>query len=561
LTTANDFYEERAMTTQFLPVPFDQVRVVSVLSSNLVLDVSAAVFRFRVSSPPADANVGPGDIPRYDAVTNTYTVAYPTTSTTAFTGDPFNASLAYVAGGHNLKFGYQFKNVGTVTDTATFSHYPAGFVAVYRNGVPDSARVYNTPVRAAQRQLDNALFIQDSWRASRKVTLNLGLRLQKSRGWIPEGCQAETIFIGEQCFGRIDNVPNWLDLSPRFGLVYDVFGDGRTALKFAANRYAIPVGSGFSTSVNPIKVATDTRAWVDLDGNGIPGLNELGPSNGFNTGTTNRLSQDVKRPFANEVNVEIQQELGAGLVMSAGYFYHAVRRQVGSRNVAVPMESYIPIDVTEVVTGQQVTVYNQDPATRGMLDVLFNNAPELDQTFHGFDLTFNKRMSNRWMLTGGLSLGRNFGDVYGTADLNNPNYTYRRGVVGTDVPVSFKVSGLYELPYAISLSGSMSHYTGFPELDTVIVSRNTVVLTQVTQSIAVAPRGTNRLDDVNFVDLSARKTFKIGSGANIEPLVELFNVLNASPIQGRSTTLGPAYHRVAAVSGGRMLKFGLNFNF
>jgi hypothetical protein len=265
--------------------------------------------------------------------------------------------------------------------------------------------------------------------------------------------------------------------------------------------------------------------------------------------------------YANEANIEFQQQLWGGLVMSAGYFYHAVLRQIGSRNLAVPLASYVPIQVTETVTGRRVTVYNQDPATRGKFDVLFANEPELNQYFNGFDLTFNKRISNRWMITGGLSFGKNVGDVYGTADLNNPNNTYRRGVVGTDVPVSFKVSGLYELPYGISLSGNVSHYTGFPELDTLIVSRNTVVLTQVSQSIAVAPRGTNRLDDVNFVDLSARKTLKSGGHLNIEPLMELFNVLNASPIQGRSTTLGPSYHRVAAVSGGRMLKFGLNVNF
>ena len=86
---------------------------------------------------------------------------------------------------------------------------------------------------------------------------------------------------------------------------------------------------------------------------------------------------------------------------------------------------------------------------------------------------------------------------------------------------------------------TFSHYTGFPELDTLTVSRNTVALTQVSQSLAVAPRGTSRLDDVNLLDLSARKTFRIGGNRTIEPLMELFNVLNASAVQGRATVLGP----------------------
>jgi hypothetical protein len=158
-------------------------------------------------------------------------------------------------------------------------------------------------------------------------------------------------------------------------------------------------------------------------------------------------------------------------------------------------------------------------------------------------------------------VGRNIGDVYGTADLNNPNNTYRRGIVGTDVPVSFKASGLYELPYGISLSGSFQHYTGFPELDQVIVGSNTVALTQVSQALAVATRGTNRLDTVNAVDFSARKSFRIGRQLTAEPLMEIFNITNGSPVQGRTTVLGPAYHRAASIMRGRMFKFGFNVKY
>jgi hypothetical protein len=561
LGTANDFYDERAMTTQFLPVYFDQVRLTSTLSSRLVFEVMAARFHIGVAAPPANSSVGPGDIPHFDNVTRTYTVAFPSGSTTSFKGNPINASLSYLAGGHEVKFGYQLKDIGIQMNTYTFSHYPTGLLAITRNGVPDSVNTYNTPVDTDQRQLDQAWYVQDKWRVSRKLTVNVGLRLQKSRGSIPAGCQPQTIFIDGRCFDEIENVPNWLDLAPRFGLIYDIFGNGRTALKIAANRYDIPVGPAFSSNVNPIKLTNDTRPWVDLNGDGDPQLNELGVSTGFNLGTTNRYNPDVKRPYTNELNAEIQQQFGGGLVVSAGFFYRGVRRQLGSKNVAVPRESYTPIQVIEVGTGQAVTVYNQDPALRGKFDVLFDNFSEIDNDFNGVDVNFNKRFGNRWMIMGGLSLGRNLGDVYGTADLNNPNNTFRRGVVGLDVPVSFKLSGMYELPHGVSVSGNVSHYTGFPELDTVTVSRDTVALTQVSQSLAIAPRGTNRLDDVNFVDLSARKTFRISGNRSVEPLLELFNVLNASAVQGRATALGPAYHRVAAVTGGRMLKLGVNVKF
>jgi len=164
------------------------------------------------------------------------------------------------------------------------------------------------------------------------------------------------------------------------------------------------------------------------------------------------------------------------------------------------------------------------------------------------------------MIMGGLSLGKSEGDAYGTADLNNPNNNFRRGAYLQDVPVAFKASGSYQAPYGIGFSVNAQHFTGFPELDTVTVGSNTVALTQVTQSVAVSPRGTNRSDTVNVMDLAARKTLSLRK-TSVEPVLEVFNVFNASPVQGRTTILGPAYHRAASIMRGRMLKVGFNVKF
>lgn len=56
-------------------------------------------------------------------------------------------------------------------------------------------------------------------------------------------CQEETVFIAPRCFPAVEGTPNWLALSPRISAIYDLAGDGKTALKFTANRYNIPVGN------------------------------------------------------------------------------------------------------------------------------------------------------------------------------------------------------------------------------------------------------------------------------------------------------------------------------
>ena len=228
--------------------------------------------------------------------------------------------------------------------------------------------------------------------------------------------------------------------------------------------------------------------------------------------------------------------------------------------MAVPTNTYIKLNVTEATSGQPVTVYNQDPALRGRIDTLWNNDPEMDSTYNGGDITLNKRLSNRWMMTGGVSIGKNVGYV-GTADLNNPNSKeFSRGIQGDDVPFSLRMSGLYELPYGISLSGSYQHQSGFPELTTVSVGSNTVPLTQVTQVVNVKARGDVRYPNLNQLDISLRKAIRMGSRV-LQPRLDIYNMTNNATIRTWVTQLGNTYHRPSAIQRGTLIKMGMHIDF
>jgi hypothetical protein len=556
------FYESSATWNQTLETNLDQARWTSSLSGRLLLDVSGSFSRTLQDLPPQDA-VGAGTIPGLDLTTQTTLAAMAVYTEAHYNRGVFHGGLSYVAGTHNLKLGYQWDLGQSQGYNYSLSNYPSGFVAVFQNSVPSAVRAYNTPTWSLQRMLEHGLFVQDKWTPSHKLTINAGARLDRQTSWQPEACQPQTIFISGQCFAAIDNTPDWLDIAPRFAAIYDVFGDGRTAIKFGANRYMLGIGSGTIDLVNPIRTTFDTRSWTDRNKDGVPQADEVGPSTGFNLGTTNRYVDGFERPYAAEYSIEFEQQIMRDTVVSAAYFRRGVRRNIGSRNVAVPTDSYIPLNVTEVVSGRNVTVYNLNPALRGKFDVVWNNYPELDSDFNGLDLTINKRFSRNWMLITGVSFGDNKGDIYNPAnsDLNNPNFQFRHGILGNQVPIAIKVSGSYQAPYGILASAVVQHYTGFPELTTVSVGPATVALTQVTQSITVEPRGTTRLPDVNLVDFNVKKTIKAGGSLSIQPAVEVFNLLNSSATQSRNTVLGPAYGRVASIVLGRMVKFGVNVNF
>jgi hypothetical protein len=557
-----DFIDNDATSFQIINSSIAQTKWTSILRGQTLVDVSASMMHGDENGRP-QPNIQLGTLPSFDSQLREHRGAVPAYLHRQSTRVNVLSSVSLRAGSHDLKAGYQlmWRKAGDTFTSFISPYAPVGFRAVFRNGVPDSANTYNSPTSFWTYSRDHAGYIQDRWTPTRKLTLNLGLRLETTYGWMPALCQQETIFIAGQCFAAIEGVPNLVKPSPRFGLIYDVGGDGRTAVKVTVNRYNQPIGVNNLAAINPVRLTNDTRRWIDANNDRIPQLTELGASTGFNLGTTTRFSDDLEWPYSAEYSIGLQRQLPWDVVAGVTYIHRRRGDEIGTRNLAVPTDSYIPLPVVEAVSGRQVTVYNQNPALRGRFDNLRDNAPQLDAEFNGVDLTFNKRMGSRWMVMGGMSFGESLGDIYGGADLNNPNSMFRRGVVGDDVPFSFKAFAVYQLPHAISVSANLQHFTGFPELTTVLVSSNTVSLTQVSQSITVAPRGGTRLPDVNMVDVSVRRTFRPGGRYSFEPVFDVFNLTNGSAIRARTTQLGPTYGRASDIQRARLIKLGVNVKF
>ena len=597
----------RASTTQFVETgatvantkypQLNQLKWTSARSSRMVYDMSGSLNRVDDYQPwPIEGDSAAckasenrmgcfnGLIAGQDQVTNTLFRILPTYRDLPNTRLYAQGSVSYFTSTHDIKAGYQF-DYGW-NEVINFSS--SGMRANYRNGVPDSVNTYNTPTDAIPENIQQGLYIQDKWRPSRKVTINGGLRLDTNYGWQRALCQPKTDFVEGRCFDEMKGLPDWKVLNPRVSAVYDLAGDGRTALKFSANRYIVPVGSAVLDRVNPIAVANDSRTWTscdvvggprktsacDLNGDLLPQLNELGPSSGFNFGFQDRYLPGYKWPWAKEYTAELQRQLPGNLVVTTGYTRREKRGNLGSRNLLVPEASYIPLNVTEANSGQKVTVYNQAPALRGLRDVVWTNEKELDSTYNGGDITLDKRMSNGWMMTGGVSIGKSVGynglggscatsnsATQCATDLNNPNAKqFSRGIWGNDTPFSFRLSGIYELPLGISMSGTFQHQKGFPEATTVSIGNNTVALTQGTTTIMIEERGTTRLPDLNQLDMSFKKTFRTGT-RTFQPRLDIYNLMNSATIINRVTTLGSSYGAVNGIQRGALVKLGMNVDF
>lgn len=578
------FADSRARNYSYKYPTVNQVKFTKPVRSDLAVDVIYSRMRTDDTFVPR-SEVRVGDIATNDTTTQVSGVALPTYSDNWMGRDQMRGSVIWSKAAHDLKLGYEF--IRSIRYTRIWSL--SGLRANFANGVPTSVNTYVVPVTKINtrgipddvpilytfRENATGAFIQDKWQPLRKLVVNAGIRFETSRSWQPATCMPETQFFGGTCFEKI-TAPAFFNMSPRFNAVYDINGDGRTALKFTANRYTQPLSISVVERLNPVTTPNDQRQWLaqsqcgntgvlgcDRNGDLIPQLSELGPSPGYVfTGVNASYQDDLQRPISNDFSVEFQRELPQGIVVSVDYAYRQTRRNIGQRNAAVPVSSWgDPITVTEVTSGEVVNVWNR-PSTASAL--FYYNSTDIDTNYRGGDLTVSKRMSHHWSMQGGASFGKVTTRTAGgnRADPNVINSPFDGNVRSEgDRPWSVRMSGVFELPADFVASGTWQYQAGPAETTTVLVTDATRALSQGNQTVVVRRVGDVRYPNTAELDLNLRKSFKVGGRRTLTPRLELFNVTNQSTITAWVTQLGPSYHRPSGLQRGRLVKMEMAFDF
>ena len=243
-----------------------------------------------------------------------------------------------------------------------------------------------------------------------------------------------------------------------------------------------------------------------------------------------------------------------------GYFGRKFWDLYTTVNDAVQPGNYTPVQITNPLTTEPMTVYNQDPATRGQVRNVLKTIPEMSQRYHGVEAQFNTRFDD-FTIFGGFTIGNNFGDQ-DAGDWNNPNIRINnQGDIGFDSPYQIRGGFSYTMPAGFRLSGSLRSASGLPEQRIYVVTTAVVPgLTQVTQNVQVAERGEYRYPWVNLLDLRMAKSFEAGR-TRIEPTLDLYNVFNNNAVTNAVQTLGASLGRPSSIVMGRLLRLGGRISF
>ena len=454
----------------------------------------------------------------------------------------------------------------------------------YSGGRPVSVREWNTPAQSLNVDRVLGLFAQDSWTLNR-VTINLGLRVDHNTGIIPAQSTSGGVFVGPQSIAESQPISQNLAVW-RTGLVYDVTGDGHTALKASYSRYGLQVGIDRVTNVNPFSPASRTCPWTDPNGDGVAQPNEIvtGQCTAFPGLSVHYADANGPRwPYSDEITAGVERQVMKDMRVGVIYYYRTNRDQIGSSNTAVPASFYTPVTVN-VPNGPHgattATIYNLASASYlSLSNVALDNQPYLDTNYHGVELTANKRFSHNWQMVAGLTLGRNRGGINNTGgqsstipsngsggDLNDPNFTaFPSGIVGNDSRAAFRLSGSYQLPGQVLIAGTLVSNGGYPYISTYNVTRSVLPsLVRTSQIVFLSNRGDERLPTVTLLDLRFSRSFRFGPNRHLVPQLDIFNVGNAATVTTLNSAVGGTYLRPTgdnAIVAPRIARIGLSVTF
>lgn len=526
--------------------------------------------------------------------------------------DRFNtqASMSYVTGSHNVKVGFQY-NWGTYINTRETN---ADLQQVYLSGVPSSVTVYNTPLRYTDALLgDFALFAQDTWTLNR-LTLNGGLRFETLKHEVSEQQSGAGRFIGERNFDPIP-MPTWKDIAPRFGAVYDLFGDAKTAIKFGINRYNESRTTFFANRYNPLALTSASLSWIDANGDDIA-QGQLGcayqtagceinfaqlPAN-FGRVQLNRVDPDFKRVYNVETTAGIQHELFPRVSLSANYYRRTFHRLRVTDNLLRTQADYIPFAVFNPMTGEPFTIYDVSPAAQSRVDNLDTNAGDgRTHVYNAFDLNVNARLPRGGTVFGGYVAERNVRNICDEPD--DPTMLLYCDDSQNDIPYrpTLKLAGTYPLRWGFSVSASFQSLagrplggttttgnkisgpgygdTGSPVGTNFLITRTTryptncpspcpagqlvaPTLTSASVTVPLIAPGVEFLPRLNQLDLSFAKSIQVG-GVRMQAQLDMFNALNKNTeLLYRSTNFATtAYLQPASVLQGRMYRLGVQLRW
>lgn len=511
-------------------------------------------------------------------------------------------SLAYVTGSHAMKTGVFLQEGRRLHDNVVNGDMSYRF----NKGVPNQVTLWATPITYRERlNLNLGLYAQDQW-TLRRLTLNYGLRFDYINSSVPEQHLDAGRFVPARDFAPVPNVPNWKDINPRISAAYDLFGNGKTAVKASIGRYVLGEFVGTARNNNPVQTSVNsaTRTWTDLNGNFVPDCDfsnlatnlECGPLSDLSFGTVQIRTKSAPevlngwghRPDQWQTSFTVEHQLSSEIALNGGYFRTWYGNFTVTDNLAVTPDDFSEYCITAPIDtrlpgggGNRICgLYDVNPDKFGQTNNVVDFADKyghMYQVYNGVDYAARFKLPRSAF----VQIGGNTGRTTGALGSSNASVgTQRCFIVDSPQELQFcniqqtyqtqiKINGSYTWPGSIQTSAVWQNLPGVP-ISATYTARNAEVSQTLGRNLSAGAAANVSVEliepyskyesRINQLDLRLAKTVHV-NGARVQGMLDIYNILNNSSILGVNTTYGSAWLRPLEILGARLFKLGVQVDF
>jgi hypothetical protein len=543
-------------------------------------------------------------------------------------------TISYVAGQHSIRFGSDVRRrhvnqaqsqqpVGAFTFDANFTNDPSGAILRSGNeiaslllGYPASVMRAKYLIRPGYRVIETATFVQDDWRVSRRLTLNLGLRYEYFSPVSEVVNRVSNIDLGR---GRVilagkDGVSNtvgvqkdYLNFAPRFGFAAMIANGtvlrGGYGINFLPQSFGTPYAlrnPPFSSLLTVTTSPTTPVNTVPRLADGLPAPVPTDPANP--TGSLNAVAFDMVIPYLHQYNLTLQRQLPLNTVVSVGYVAalgrkgQSVSNGAGGPNVNQPAPGAGAVDPRRPYYGLFPNVAN--------ISLLEN---WINSSYHALQATVERRFHRGLGLLGTYTWGHSIDNAeFRYAAPGRPEQikgASGQGSGALDIRQRFTLALNYDLPFNTT-KGILGAIARGWRVNTITVMQTGTPLTIFNQTprsntgvndrphvlgdptLSAGQRTTARWFNTSVfvpqaintwgnagrsimsgpgkigVDISVHREFRLTESKRLQFRAEAFNISNSPPLGNPNTNLGnSAFGSITSAGLPRNVQLALKFLF
>jgi Carboxypeptidase regulatory-like domain/TonB dependent receptor/TonB-dependent Receptor Plug Domain len=502
-------------------------------------------------------------------------------------------------GRHDITFGLHQRSTTSNENNGWPGDGTHTAVNLERQGVPTGIGFANITRQGVPASSTSTLsgYIGDVVTTSR-WTFNLGVRFDRQRGrneasGAPANGLAPTILPALEYPG--DAEIGWNDFSPRLGVTYRL--TDRTILRGSYARFANQLASSLITFDNAAGQSNIQYFFRDANGDRLAQASELleptgtvmsvNPADPAAPFSPNQVDPALSAPSLQTVIAGVEREVMPNFSLGVNFGHGYVSNTTWPSFIGLTREDFVEYRTAGAAGGVTSTTPVYRLASGTSLPPgngrLLSNRDGYHQRYWNVDLVGTKRLSNRWMVRGFLTLQQqreSFDDPARAIQDPTPRYDQAPGAPGLvsgfldgglavnahpgsefviNAKWMYSVAGLYELPWGINVAGTVYGRQGYPAFETISVNRpDGLGLTSV---LVDADLDASRYSSVQLVDLRVQKTLEWrGVRATLD--LDLFNAFNSGVIlrQFREAT-ATTFRRPQEIVAPRLIRLGLQLQF